>query len=461
MTLPNEVIAWAGGRCGGKVVGIEQQIRWRPHHFLTIERPTDTIHVVARSQRTEMAGAGFAKHFDIAHEARVLEALQGKGLKVPHFFGFNEEFGVILMEQVAGTNELSDAPDDNTRKRVMAEYIEQLAKLHQLDVESMHLSGLDIPQTSEQAAFGGKFKYIEEDFGTWRAHLRPEPFLELGIWWLHANVPGGDRRVSFVQADTGPGQFMFADGHLTALIDWELGHIGDPMLDLGVIRMRNMLYPTGSLVEPFAYYEQVSGRPIDSPALCFYTVMSMVLTPMGLSPLMQHPTAHSEHTLPGFGWDSTLRRGLGEALAEAIGMEIEPPELPNPPAAQYPSLSDFLAEHLELKCVPVAGDDAGRFQIASAAAIARSVALQSKVGAELLDADLKDMSAVLGRRPDSRDDGFARLNEIVAAGPSEQLEQLVWLFARIECRREYLLKPLMVSQSSGEFERLAPQEVTR
>ncbi len=39
---------------------------------------------------------------------------------------------------------------------------------------------------------------------------------------------------------------MFADGQLTALIDWELSHIGDPMIDLGVIRMRNMLYPTGS-----------------------------------------------------------------------------------------------------------------------------------------------------------------------------------------------------------------------
>lgn len=459
MALTSEVIAWAEDQCGGKVVDIAEQIRWRPHHFLTIERPAETIHVVARSQRTEMAGAGFAKHFDIAHEARVLAALQGTGLKVPRFFGFNENFGVILMEKVAGTNELSDAPDDSTRKRVMAEYIEQLAKLHQLDVESMHLSGLSIPQTPEQAAFGGKFKYIEEDFSNWRAHLRPEPFLELGIWWLHANIPTGDRRVSFVQADTGPGQFMFADGRLTALIDWELSHIGDPMLDLGVIRMRNMLYPTGSLAEPLAYYEQVTGRPIDWQALCFYTVMSMVLTPMGVSPLMQHPTAHSEHTLPGFGWDATLRRGLGEALAEAISMEIDPPELPDPPAAQYPSLGDYLVEYLGLKCEPVATDDAGRFHISSAAAIARSVLLESKLGGELLDADLDDMGAVLGRRPDSRDDGLARLSEIVAAGPSHQLERLIWLFARIERRREYLLEPLMVSQSSGAFERLAPQAV--
>jgi len=456
MTLPDDVITWAGERCGGRVVDIEQQIRWRPHHFLTIDRPGGRTRVLARSKRTDTQGAGFMEHFDIAHEARVLEALQGRGLKVPEFFGFNEHHGVILMECVAGSNDLLTAPDDATRKQVMAEYIEQLAKLHQLEVEPMHLSGLTIPRTPDDIAFGGKFGFIEADFARWRRHLRPEPFLELGIWWLHANVPAGARAVTFCQADTGPGQFMFADGHVTALIDWELAHIGDPMLDLGVMRMRNMLYPTGSLAEPLARYEQVSGRPIDRQALSFYTVMSMLLTPIGVSPVMQDPTARLEHTLPAFGWDATLRRGLGDALAEAIGMEIDPPHLPDPPAAQYHSLEDYLVEHLDVYCVPAAADDAGRFHITSAAGIARAVQLSSRNGAELLEADLDDMGLVLGRRPDSRNDGLAKLSEIVAADPADRLEQFVWLFSRIERRREYLLKPMMIDSASGKFERLAP-----
>lgn len=455
MTLPDEVIAWAEGRCGGRVVDVEQQIRWRPHHFLTIERPQGTIGVLARSKRDDVPGAGFLKHFDIAHEARVLEALQGRGLKVPEFFGFNEEHGVILMERVEGSNELSTVTDDTARAQVMTEYIEELAKLHRVDVDSMRLSGLTVPDTPDEAAFGGKFKYIEADFNRWRPKLRPEPFLELGIWWLHANIPTGDRRVSFVQADTGPGQFMFADGHVTALIDWELAHIGDPMLDLGVIRMRNMLYPTGALAEPFAHYERVSGRPIDRQAVCFYTVMSMLLTPMGVCPVMQYPTARVEHTLPSFGWDATLRRGLGDALAEAIGIELEPPELPESPVPQHSSLEGFLVEQLELNCEPAASDKAGRFHITSAAAIARTIRLKSAVGAELFEDDLNDMAAVLGQRPDTRDAGMEALSAMVAAGPAEHLERLVWLFARIERRREYLLKPMMIDSASGEFERLA------
>jgi len=231
------------------------------------------------------------------------------------------------------------------------------------------------------------------------------------------------------------------------------------MLDLGVMRMRNMLYPTGALAEPFAHYERVSGSPIDRQAVCFYTVMSMLLTPMGVCPVMQYPTARVEHTLPSFGWDATLRRGLGDALAEAVGIEIEPPVLPESPVAQHSSLEEFLVEQLELKCEAAATDKAGQFHLKSATAIARAISLKSAVGAELLEADLNDMAAVLGQRPDTCDAGMEALSAMVAAAPAEHLERLVWLFARIERRREYLLKPMMIDSASGEFERLTAQEV--
>ena len=410
MSLPDNAVAWIEQQCGGRVVDIEQQVRWRTQHFLTVERPSGTLQLLARSGRQGMAaGSTMLQHFDIAHEARVLEALQGQGLRVPKFFGFNAEHRFILMERVDGTNELKDAPDDETRRQVMAEYIEQLASLHHLDVDSMKLSGLKIPTTPEEAAFGAKFGFVEHDFGVWKPHLKPEPLLELGIWWLQANVPRGERRVAFVQGDTGPGQFMFADGHLTALIDWELSHIGDPMIDLGVIRMRNMLYPTGSLKGPITLYEKISGRPLDWQALNFYTVMSMLLTPIGVSIIMQRPSAHIEPVFPAFGWNATLRRGLTDALAEANGIEIEPPELPEPAVPEWPRSIDYLVEYLDVKCAPIESDDAGRFEISAATSIARAVQLESDVGAELLDADLHDMGKVLGRAHLTATMGLAKL----------------------------------------------------
>ena len=51
-----------------------------------------------------------------------------------------------------------------------------------------------------------------------RATLAPEPLLEFARWWLYANVPKDRTDARWVQGDTGPGQFLHHDGHLTALL---------------------------------------------------------------------------------------------------------------------------------------------------------------------------------------------------------------------------------------------------
>ena len=118
-------------------------------------------------------------------------------------------------------------------------------------------------------------------------------------------------------------------------------------------------------------------------------------------------------------------------------------------------------EYLDLKCAPIDTDDAGRFEISAATSIARAVQLESAVGAALLDDDLRDMGKVLGSRPTDREDGLARLNQLVADGPADRLADLIWLFARTERRREYLHTPMMIAQDSGDFEPLAPGKVAR
>jgi aminoglycoside phosphotransferase (APT) family kinase protein len=52
--------------------------------------------------------------------------------------------------------------------------------------------------------------------------------------WLRANVPDGFK-AGIIHGDVGTPNALFADGppaRLTALIDWELSTIGDPLLDL-------------------------------------------------------------------------------------------------------------------------------------------------------------------------------------------------------------------------------------
>ena len=43
-----------------------------------------------------------------------------------------------------------------------------------------------------------------------------------------------------MQGDTGPGNFMYQDGKVTAVVDWELAHLGDPMDDIAWLSLRTV-----------------------------------------------------------------------------------------------------------------------------------------------------------------------------------------------------------------------------
>jgi hypothetical protein len=176
---------------------------------------------------------------------------------------------------------------------------------------------------------------------------------------------------------------------------------------------------------------------------------------MRMAPSMQQPSGRAQ-LVPSFGWDVTLRRGLCDALGEVLGIDLEGPELPTTTIDGPTSLVDFLAEHLEFNCLPVANDDMERYQLDSAIAVAHTLQLDARIGDALLAGDLEDMGAVLGSRPADREEGFRRLAALIEDDPESRLDELVPMFARIERRREHLWRPMMIAQSSGAFEPLGP-----
>jgi len=459
MDLSETVRRWIEEVTGGRIVRSEQQVRWREQHFVTVETDDGTLEVLTRSGRDPriVKHSELLSRRDIDHEARVLQALQGQDVRVPRLLGFHEEERIILMERLPGSNLLAELPDEAARQRVLFQYYDELAKLHALDVGSMAIEGLQIPATPEELAFAGKYAFNERAYVKARPSLQPDPLLDLGRWWLRTHVPKGPRPVAFVQGDTGPGQFMFDGDRLTGLIDWELAHIGDPMLDLGVARMRNMLYPAGSIRSAIAHYDEVTGGTVDWEVLRFYTVLAMVFTPLGIAPWLQRTTALSGDLLARYEWDITLRRGMCDALAEALDIELVEPDLPAPPDGPA-ALSDLLVDQLETNVAPLATSDLGRNEVRKAVGLARALQLDARIGAELLAADLDDMAEFLGHRPADRADGLAALGRVVDEDPTDALVDLVRLFARLERRREHLWRPMMQDSAAGAFERLSPRD---
>ena len=75
----------------------------------------------------------------------------------------------------------------------------------------------------------------------YRRQGEPEPLLVLALSWLRRHLPPDDDwPVVLVQGDTGPGNFMYRNGEIVAVTDWEMAHLGDLHDDLGWIYVRDL-----------------------------------------------------------------------------------------------------------------------------------------------------------------------------------------------------------------------------
>lgn len=84
--------------------------------------------------------SAFLSHFDLAHEARILAALQGEPVKVPRMYGFHENPPAILMERVEGSNDLGGSPLSQ-RPHLVRQYIDNLHRLHTIAVTPRSANG--------------------------------------------------------------------------------------------------------------------------------------------------------------------------------------------------------------------------------------------------------------------------------------------------------------------------------
>lgn len=104
-----------------------------------------------------------------------------------------------------------------------------LAGISTVDWRSTDLGELLDPVTPETA--------WSTELGKWEsvldAHeLSPMPITRAVIRWLRRNPPPPAQRVGLVHGDCRAGNFLFSGTRITAVLDWEMAHVGDPIEDL-------------------------------------------------------------------------------------------------------------------------------------------------------------------------------------------------------------------------------------
>ena len=63
--------------------------------------------------------------------------------------------------------------------------------------------------------------------------LHAQPIAAVALRWLENNLPAPSKHLCLVHGDYRSGNFMYTpDGEITAILDWEMAHIGDPLEDL-------------------------------------------------------------------------------------------------------------------------------------------------------------------------------------------------------------------------------------
>jgi aminoglycoside phosphotransferase (APT) family kinase protein len=168
---------------------------------------------------------------DLAREHRYLTALAGSGVPVPTVVAFCDDRDVtgvpfLLMDRIGGVC-LLQAPTAVAEPRQLArDAVDVLARIHAVDWAA---AGLDAPPG----------RYLERQVRRWQKQLRATPTSprlgDLGPIhdWLLAHLPP-EEEATVVHGDYGFHNLLVDPerSRVTAVLDWELATVGDPLSDL-------------------------------------------------------------------------------------------------------------------------------------------------------------------------------------------------------------------------------------
>jgi aminoglycoside phosphotransferase (APT) family kinase protein len=408
---------------GGRVISLERQPRWRKAWYATVERDDTEIPIYVRGDK-QIDAEPFP---GLDREAAILRVLERHGVPVPHVYGMSADPIGIVMDRVSGTRDVAEAADDAERIGIAEQYVEILARMHAIDPAEFAAAGIDVPATAE----GAQLAYVDANERLYRRTKRaPEPLVEWALRWARRKRPTSGNRARFIHCDTG--QFLFVDGRITCVYDFEAAHVGDPLSDLAALRTRAGTEPLGADLEHMVrHYQKVSGQDIDLSALSFHTATFMLTSVMALSgPLAELRPADQQ--LEYLTWDLMVRRAMLWAMAEVEGVELwVPPPAPAPTgyAARVPTvLAGTLA-----RMVPATPMDEGNQK--AALALAHWAAALVAVGRDHAEADLDRAAEILGARPVDEAQADTELEAFVlTAGPEHDRALLKFFAARTEAR---------------------------
>ena len=365
--------------------------------FVTVATGDATHDLVIRRS----AESGPLDWTDRRTEYEVLRWLEGHDLPtpgVPHFepHGGRLNRSAIVMDRLPGHPLARD--EQAARDRLAIDLGRFLARLHRLDQSA---SPLDTSVSAADAT--------TRELDTWwhryaNDRAQPIPLMGALFAWLRAHRPDRDGLAVTLWGDPGPYNVLHEDGRVTALLDWELTHSGDPLEDLGAA-----VWATSSVADPellIGAYEDETGVPVDRDALGWFTVFSTLTRAVMLVTGTRNLISGEAHAPSLAGLTLDLLPNLLHQAADAAGWPGPDPVEAAPDAQEQASLRPSPAEtlavvsrYLETDALAAADDRLLRRNLKNAAALLAAtkdrLAFDAGVDAQnaaAIDATLRDLA---------------------------------------------------------------------
>ncbi len=216
------------------------------------------------------------------------------------------------------------------RERLAGPFLDYLVAIHAYDWRRLPNNVFQAPRADPQQAARWQVNWWSS---VWRSdRLEPVPLLALAERWLREHLPT-TRELVLVHADYRTGNFLFdeAQGEITAILDWELAHIGDYHQDLAWIAIRSWsqvvdgrllasgLLPVTDLCERYA---AATGRVVDLRTFHFYQVLGLyqcALICLGTSLRAAHSAHNHQDAL--LSWLGAAGYAFMADLADALEQE--------------------------------------------------------------------------------------------------------------------------------------------
>lgn len=176
---------------------------------------------------------------DMSREFKVQSAVQKEFSKVPKMFAYTDDAAVLgsefyIMEKVEGIilnfkeAKKRDIPA-NDYKTIANAWLDTFTELHQLDYDTIGLTNLGKPDG-----------YVERQVTNWgkqylKAATKDVPSAEKVMQWMQENQPKNYQHC-LIHNDYKYDNVVFKDNswkEITAVLDWEMATLGDPLMDLG------------------------------------------------------------------------------------------------------------------------------------------------------------------------------------------------------------------------------------